>query len=147
MTAAAVWFQAPHRCLRTMSGQPRVDRELLRWVWRQSNTDEGYQAWRQRNLREMAESKKVEEERQRQLYGPWSMEEWANWEKQEKDAQLEEEAQRISRQASEMADMALNKDLEAALKRHKKDFEQMKEEQTEGTSTAESSGKAKGEDA
>lgn len=153
MAAAAVRFQEPHRCGLTMSGQPRVDRELLRWVWRQSNTHEGYQAWRQRNLREMAESKQVEEERQRQLHGPWSMEEWTNWEKLQREAELEVEAQRISREAAEMADVELNKTLEAAIKRHKTNFQKMKDEQSGdadsqtalGSVTADSSQKAKGE--
>ena len=81
------------------------------------------------------------------------MEEWTNWEKLQREAELEVEAQRISREAAEMADVELNKTLEAAIKRHKTNFQKMKDEQSGdadsqtalGSVTADSSQKAKGE--
>ena len=63
--------------------QSRQDRNLLRYLWRQSGDTRSFQNWRQHALTAMEEQAAADKERQRQLYGPWTPAETRAWENQE----------------------------------------------------------------
>ena len=113
-----------------MSGQPRLDRDLLRYLWRESGSAVGYQQWRAQKLSAMAEYKRAEEERQRQLHGPWTQAEWSQWQKTKDEERLEEQARRLAEEAQELEDRRLTANLLGAVKRHRTEYAQMKEEET-----------------
>ena len=71
----------------------------------------GYQQWRAQKKSAMAEYKRAEEERQRQLHGPWTAAEWSQWQKTKDEERLEEQAHRLAQEAQELEDRRLTANL------------------------------------
>ena len=64
--------------------QSRQDRNLLRFLWRQSGDTRNFQTWRLANLNAM----EVEAEQNRLRYGPWTTAETRIWQNEEESAAL-----------------------------------------------------------
>ena len=106
----------PLRPKRTLSyndggpGQPRLDRDLLRFLWQEEQSGEPFKQWKLRKTQEMeafnAEQQREKESREREereaerlANGPWTAEEWHAWQTQqaaEREAQRKAEEDRQS---------------------------------------------------
>ena len=66
-------------------GQPREDRNLLRFLWQEFQTDETFKTLKARNQEHLKEEREaVAAEAHRLEHGPWSSEEWNQWQAQQK---------------------------------------------------------------
>lgn len=75
--------------------QSRQDRNLLRYLWRQSGDTRSFQIWRQHIASQMEEQAAEEKEARRQAYGPWTPAETRAWEDREEAAALRAHMERV----------------------------------------------------
>lgn len=75
--------------------QSRQDRNLLRYLWRQSGDTRSFQIWRQHQVSQMEEQAAEEKEARRQAYGPWTPAETRAWEDREEAAALRAHMERV----------------------------------------------------